>query len=153
VHAFPRARRAAIDLAARERLFLRIPGEPQLGLPVLPDMVEEITTIQELAKPFRVAFGGTGALCADAFRGLANRVTAGPRLTCLRAALEHLPETGLVELMVHPAKGDRGELDALVDPSWPDWLAERGIALVSFREELLRGPQEPQWYRRPTTTG
>jgi len=134
VLSFPRARGPAVAVARRKGVFLRIADEPAVlarGSPIEP----EIATIAANARELRAL----GAPCVDEFRGLAARVAEDP-LARMRAALENLPGGCRAELMVHPALADarrEAEIDALTDPSWPDWLAERGIALVSFAD-LLR---------------
>jgi predicted glycoside hydrolase/deacetylase ChbG (UPF0249 family) len=134
VLSFPRARGAAIAVARRNGVFLRIADEPAAlarGSPIEP----EIATIAANARELRAL----GAPCVDEFRGLAARVAEDP-LARMRSALENLPGGCRAELMVHPAVGDarrEAEISALTDPSWPEWLAERGIALVSFAD-LLR---------------
>jgi predicted glycoside hydrolase/deacetylase ChbG (UPF0249 family)/methylase of polypeptide subunit release factors len=137
VLSFPAARAPGIDLARREGVFLRVADEPAAfarGSPI----EDELATIASNARELRAV--AQGALKVDEFRGLAARVGPGNTLARMRAALENLPGGCLAELMVHPVVGDaRGEseVEALTDPSWPDWLAERGIALASF-ERLLR---------------
>lgn len=66
----------------------------------------------------------------------------------LRALLSHLPEGKICELMCHPGLADRspdyghwrydhaGELAALCDPAIRDWLARRGVTLISYQELL-----------------
>ncbi len=137
VLSFAAARSAGIDLARRHDVFLRMADEPP-GLARGSPIEEELATIASNARELRAVARGVAQV--DEFRGLAARVGPGNTLARLRAALENLPGGCLAELMVHPAFGDargQAELEALTDPSWPDWLAERGIALVSF-ERLVR---------------
>lgn len=71
--------------------------------------------------------------------------------THLDTVLRHLPRTGVVELMCHPAAqvsrdpyvhwGYRGpaELEALVDPELPGRLSELGIQAISYRDLIAQG--------------
>jgi hopanoid biosynthesis associated protein HpnK len=86
-----------------------------------------------------------GLRTPDAFTGfvLTGRLTTGG----LRATLEGLPD-GVTELMCHPGYYDEElkrsptmlkkkretEFRIIADPSWKNWLDERGVVLTSFRE-------------------
>ncbi len=154
VHAFAAARRAAVEVARAEGLFLRIPDEPALGIAAGTAFAPEVEKIRENGRALHPLAAAAGVRVVDAFRGLAAARAPDIEeraLENLRASLAHLPGTGVTELMVHPARLEAGaaregpfssfatpareaELRALADPSWPDWLAERGIALASFGE-------------------
>lgn len=149
VHAFPAARGAAIALASSRGLWLRVPDEPALPVVVSPALAAELETIRRRAAELRAeARAHPDVRVAASFRGLAARAAGDGvcGLGCLRRSLAELPERGLVELMVHPQAPGRetaapreAELRALCDPTWPDWLAERGIALTSFLDAARSG--------------
>lgn len=66
----------------------------------------------------------------------------------LRTVLENLPRRGTCELMCHPGIDDPAtrygewgyhwsdELEALLDPRITDWIREKGIHLISYREHF-----------------
>ncbi len=134
--AFPKARAAGVELARKLGAFLRIPEEPPVPFALEPSLASQVATICENGRALRPLARGVATV--DAFRGIASRVGTCEPIDRLRASLGSIAPGSTAELMVHPACDDprAAELAALVDPSWPDWLADRGIALVSFRDLL-----------------
>ncbi len=87
-------------------------------------------------------------ICSDHFRGFLD----GGQLVCkkLYDIIAGLPEHGVTEIMCHPGIADpqspyatwgyhwQQELETLIDPKIKNFLAEKNIALISYRD-LLRG--------------
>jgi predicted glycoside hydrolase/deacetylase ChbG (UPF0249 family) len=146
VHAFGAARVAAIGVASRHSLALRVPDEAPCAFALKGGIEGELDQIRSAAGDLRREVASArGVRVCRSFRGLAARVQdTGCAVDCFRESLADLPESGVVELMVHPAArgpnslaAGEAELEALTDPSWPDWLAERGIALASFADDAF----------------
>lgn len=104
----------------------------------------EVRTLHNFAAKFRQAVGQSGLITPDGTIGIVATGTLGRRW--LRFLLENLPE-GVWELVCHPGYNDQRlqtiptrlresreeELQLLTAAETREWLATRGIELMSYR--------------------
>jgi predicted glycoside hydrolase/deacetylase ChbG (UPF0249 family) len=153
IHVFPPVFPIALKRASENKIpWIRVPDEPRpslLHLIVQPDSLDEATMFSSLGAAARSGIMLSEIESCDHFRGL--YLKGKLEITLLDKLLQDLP-MGLTELMVHPGRisdtPSRGffsafstldrerELEALLDPAFPELMKKYEISLIPFPEEL-----------------
>ena len=153
IHVLPSVLPIVLKGASENKIsWIRIPDEPHpsiLSLLVQPDSPDEAVMFSNLGASARSAIMLSEVESCDHFRGLYLKGKLD--ITHLEHLLQDLP-MGLTELMVHPGRapatpsegpfgafstGDREkELQALLNPIFPDLVKKYEITLTPFPETL-----------------
>jgi predicted glycoside hydrolase/deacetylase ChbG (UPF0249 family) len=153
IHVLPSVLTVILASASENRIsWMRIPDEPHpsiLSLMVHPDSRDEAAMFSSLGAAARSVIMLSEIESCDHFRGLYLKGKLD--ITLLDKLFQDLP-VGLTELMVHPGRisdtPSRGffsafstldrerELEALLDPAFPELIKKYEISLIPFPEEL-----------------